>query len=230
MPPDQVAAALLPRPGLNLRRSRVATRMGELTSVCVMASPRTKACSLPEATERTCGPVCMAAAYDGLEHWLPAVGAVDIAGTQRAAFQITELVEYEQRVIAGPGVMAVPDAHLLLVLLAVGRAYARIHVEHDAARRDCAPGLSTGGTGRSARTGWSLLQAAVSRSGPSGLVRPRGREQPCRRRSSASQDRDEDVRHRSHPRSRGAPTSKPRIYWGSSSTMPTRAIRSCPLG
>ena len=37
-----------------------------------------------------------------------AVGAVDIAGTQRAAFQITELIEHEQRVIAGAGVMAVP--------------------------------------------------------------------------------------------------------------------------
>src|SRR5262249_56634031 len=35
--------------------------------------------------------------HDGLEHWLPAVGAVDIAGTQRAAFQITELIEHEQR-------------------------------------------------------------------------------------------------------------------------------------
>src|SRR5262249_16173397 len=72
------------------------------------------------------------ALHDGLEHWLPAVGAVDIAGTQRAAFQITELIEHEQRVIAGGGVMAVPDAHLLL---AVGWAHARIHVEHDVPRR-----------------------------------------------------------------------------------------------
>src|SRR6266568_5688357 len=37
--------------------------------------------------------------------------------------------------IAGAGVMAVPDTHLLL---AVGRAHARIHVEHDAARRSAA--------------------------------------------------------------------------------------------
>src|SRR5262249_20681610 len=61
------------------------------------------------------------ALHDGLEHWLPAVGAVDIAGTQRAAFKITELIEHEQRVIAGAGVMAVPDVHLLL---AMGRGYA----------------------------------------------------------------------------------------------------------
>jgi hypothetical protein len=37
--------------------------------------------------------------------------------------------------------------------------------------------------------------------GPSGLAKPRGPEAPCRRRSSALQDRDEDVRHRSHSRS-----------------------------
>src|SRR6266478_9583190 len=38
-------------------------------------------------------------------------------------------------------------------------------------------------------------------SGPSGLAKPRGPGAPCRRRSSALQDRDEDVRHRSHSRS-----------------------------
>src|SRR4029077_7538098 len=43
-----------------------------------------------------------------------------------------KLVEDEQRVIAGTGVVAVPDAHLLL---AMRRAHARIHVEHDASRR-----------------------------------------------------------------------------------------------
>src|SRR5215472_12224842 len=46
------------------------------------------------------------ALHDRVEHILPAVGAVDIAGTQRAAFQITELIEHEQRVITGVGVMA----------------------------------------------------------------------------------------------------------------------------
>ena len=38
-------------------------------------------------------------------------------------------------------------------------------------------------------------------SGPSGLAKPRGPGAPCRRRFSALQDRDEDVRHRSHSRS-----------------------------
>jgi hypothetical protein len=52
---------------------------------------------------------------------VPAVSAVHVAGTQSTAFEVAKLVEHEQQVIAGAGVMAVPDAHLLL---AVGRAYA----------------------------------------------------------------------------------------------------------
>jgi hypothetical protein len=56
---------------------------------------------------------------------------VDVAGTQSAAFQIAELVECEEWMIAGAFVMAVPHAHLLF---AVRRAHARIHVEDDALR------------------------------------------------------------------------------------------------
>src|SRR5207344_2752835 len=54
---------------------------------------------------------------------------------KRASFQITELVEQEQRVVAGAGEVAVPNAHLLLAL---GRTDARIHVEHDSSRRTAA--------------------------------------------------------------------------------------------
>src|SRR5262245_42833620 len=61
------------------------------------------------------------ALHDRAEHILPAVGAVYVAGTQSTAFEVAKLIEHEQRVIAGAGVMAVPDAHLLL---AVGRAHA----------------------------------------------------------------------------------------------------------
>src|SRR5499426_3764894 len=75
------------------------------------------------------------ARHDGLEHVVPAVSAVHVAGTQSTAFEVAKLVEHEQRVIAGAAVMAVPDAHLLL---AVGRAHARIHVEHNATRRPSA--------------------------------------------------------------------------------------------
>ena len=70
--------------------------------------------------------------HDGLEHGIPCVGAVNVAGTQSAAFQITELIEHEQRVITGASVMAVPDA---ILLFAMRRADARIHVEHDATGR-----------------------------------------------------------------------------------------------
>src|SRR5262249_24568694 len=47
----------------------------------------------------------------------------------------TELIEHEQRVTTGAGVMAVPHA---ILLLAMARAHARIHVEHDAAGRSAA--------------------------------------------------------------------------------------------
>src|SRR5215831_16149179 len=77
----------------------------------------------------------LVARHDRLEHSVPSIGAVNVAGTQSAAFEVPKLVEHEQRVIAGAGVMAVPDA---LLLLAMGRAHARIHVEHDATRRPSA--------------------------------------------------------------------------------------------
>jgi hypothetical protein len=60
---------------------------------------------------------------------------VDVAGTKGRAFEITKLVEQEQRVVARAGIMPVPDAHLLL---AMGRADAGVHVEHDAPRRPAA--------------------------------------------------------------------------------------------
>jgi hypothetical protein len=75
--------------------------------------------------------LALVAHNDGLEYITPAIGAVHVAGTQRAALQIAELVEYKQRMIAGAGIMAVPDS---VLLLAVRWAHARIHIEHDALR------------------------------------------------------------------------------------------------
>jgi hypothetical protein len=54
---------------------------------------------------------------------------------QRAAFQVAELIKNERRIVAGAGLMTVPDAHLLR---AVHRAHARIYIEHDALRRTAA--------------------------------------------------------------------------------------------
>ena len=51
-----------------------------------------------------------------LQRVLPPIGGVDVAGTQRAAFQIADLVEYEQRMIAGAGVMAVPGTVFLFAM------------------------------------------------------------------------------------------------------------------
>ena len=72
------------------------------------------------------------ARHDRFENALPTIGAMNVPRPQGAALQIAELVEHEQRMIAGAFVMAVPDAHLLF---AMGGADARIHVEHDASRR-----------------------------------------------------------------------------------------------
>jgi hypothetical protein len=70
--------------------------------------------------------------HDRLQHRLPSIGAVNIAGAQGAAFQIAILVENEQRMIAGAVIVTVSDT---VFLFAMRRAHARIHVEYDASRR-----------------------------------------------------------------------------------------------
>src|SRR3954454_21695951 len=54
------------------------------------------------------------------DHWrqqrAPAVGTMDVARSQRAPFDIAELVEHEERVIAGAGEMAVVGAAFLLAI------------------------------------------------------------------------------------------------------------------
>ena len=67
-----------------------------------------------------------------LQHRAPAIRAMDVTGSQSAPLDIAELVEHEQRVIAGAAEMAVIGA---VFLIALGRALARIHVEHDGLRR-----------------------------------------------------------------------------------------------
>jgi hypothetical protein len=86
----------------------------------------------PEINARN---LALVARHDRLENTIPAIGAVHVAGTQRAAFQVAELIKNERRIVAGAGLMTVPDAHLLR---AVHRAHARIYIEHDAPRRTAA--------------------------------------------------------------------------------------------
>src|ERR1019366_1770958 len=50
----------------------------------------------PKINARDLAPVTC---HDWVEHFLPAVRAVHVAGTQSAAFQIAKLVEHEQRMI-----------------------------------------------------------------------------------------------------------------------------------
>src|SRR5215510_3226058 len=47
--------------------------------------------------------LALVARHDGLEHVVPAVSAVHVAGTQSTAFEVAKLVEHEQRVIADAG-------------------------------------------------------------------------------------------------------------------------------
>ena len=60
------------------------------------------------------------------------MGAVHVAGAQRATLQVAELVEHEQRVITGAAEVAVIGRALLLTEC---RADGAVHVEHHAPRR-----------------------------------------------------------------------------------------------
>jgi hypothetical protein len=72
------------------------------------------------------------AGHDRLNHLLPTVRRMNVAGTKRGAFQIAELIEHEQRMIAGASEVAVVGGAFLIT---VGWADTRIHVEHDCPRR-----------------------------------------------------------------------------------------------
>src|SRR4051812_29486878 len=63
--------------------------------------------------------------YHRLQHCAPAVGTMYVVRSQRTPLDIAELVEHEQRVIAGAGEMAIIGAAFLL---AVSRAFARTRI------------------------------------------------------------------------------------------------------
>ena len=67
-----------------------------------------------------------------LQHALPVIGAVNVAGTQGTPLKVAELVEQEQGVITGAAEVAIIGRSLLV---AVGRADAAVHVEDDLRRR-----------------------------------------------------------------------------------------------
>ena len=57
---------------------------------------------------------------------------MDVARTQRVAFQIAELIEQEQRMITGTGEVAIVGGAFLIV---VDWADTRFHIEHHRPRR-----------------------------------------------------------------------------------------------
>ena len=79
-----------------------------------------------------------------------------VARQQGAALNIPELVEHEQRMIAGAAKVAVVGAAFLL---AVGRAFGRIHVEHNPLRRSPLVHLADPLAGQIGECGKVLLPA-----------------------------------------------------------------------
>ena len=67
----------------------------------------------PEVAPLHRGPV---AGNHRLQHVAPALGGVDVAGPQGTSLQVTELVEHEQRVIAGAAEVAVVGRAFLLAM------------------------------------------------------------------------------------------------------------------
>jgi hypothetical protein len=65
---------------------------------------------------------------DGLEDILAVTGAVNVTGTKRASFAVPDLVENEEWMVTRATEVVVPNT---LLLLAVGRTRARIHVQYD---------------------------------------------------------------------------------------------------
>src|SRR4051812_28301752 len=66
-----------------------------------------------------------------LQHRTPTIGTMDVARSQRTPLDIAELVEHEQRMVAGASEMTVIGTAFLF---AISRAFARIHVENDGLR------------------------------------------------------------------------------------------------
>ena len=104
--------------------------LGTTSYHCVIAWSVSTYLVISQIIERLhCVPV---AGYHWLQHYAPAIGAVHVAPSHGALLDIAELVEHERRMIAGAAEMPVVGAAFLV---AVGRALARSHVEHDLLRR-----------------------------------------------------------------------------------------------
>ncbi len=65
---------------------------------------------------------------DRFQNVAPAVGAMNIAGAQRTPLKVTELVEQEQRMLAGAAEVTIVSRSLLFFM---GRTDAAVHVEND---------------------------------------------------------------------------------------------------
>jgi len=89
-----------------------------------------------------------------LQHAFPVIGAVNVAGTQGTPFQIAELVEQKQGMIAGASEVTVVGRSFLV---AMGRADAAVHVENDLLRRATVMNAVDPLTGKIAKRGEVFL-------------------------------------------------------------------------
>jgi len=79
----------------------------------------------------------LVARYDWLEHRFLAVGAMHVARTKRASFQIATLIEDEERMVARAAEVPVPDAALLRSMRwADARIQIKLHAAASAAFRN----------------------------------------------------------------------------------------------
>src|SRR3954464_15739814 len=96
-PPRYAAFSNLPSP--NFGHSSVALGFQELVDLRIGEGG-----IAPEGAALHLVPV---ARHHGLQHLAPAIRRVHVPGPQRTAFQVAELIEHEQRVVAGAAEMAV---------------------------------------------------------------------------------------------------------------------------
>ena len=118
-----------------------------------------------------------------LQHRAPAFSAMNVAGPQDAALQVAELVEDEERMVAGAAEVPVPGRALLL---AIGRALGTVHVEDDAVWRSPHMHAVDPGAGQ--------VPERREVRGPSGWSRPPVCPYPRGQRWRASPDRGRAAR------------------------------------
>ena len=132
---------------------------------------------------------------EGFRNVAPAVSAINIAGAQRTPLKVTELVEQEQRMVAGAAEVIIVSRSLLF---AMGRTDAAVHVENDhlrwtAVMNTVDPCPAHVGQGSNVY----ISPESLSQNAPSGWRTQPIFRRPCHQQSTAWRDHVRDGRCRS---------------------------------